>query len=1278
VRAQSGNGTWGPANHYLFEVDNTLPVLSNPSPPATVPLTQTSQTQAIVHVSDADGVDLESLLFTVNGTTYTVSAGGVHFDAPTGNLTISLPTLRPQPVIHDGDVVTVSIVELSDMAGNEIPQPFTWSWQASFSNVNGNQFAPATFNGGQDPAWSSDSQRLAFSSNRSGSYNLYVLTAQGNNVLEESTATLTQLTNLSANLTQPAWSPDGRTLAFVSDATGAKQIWMMPADASGPAVQLTTGGQDDEHPLWSPDGAHILFSRSDQGLGNLWSVDLSTPAMVKTGEHQVTQDDIGYDLEPRYSSNGQSITYRRSLYVDNINTVHPDGTAVASLTSSGKEFTPAYSSDGTLIVFASARTGAVPGLWTMDPQGQGQAPLLDNLGIYTEKDPAWSPDGFRIAFTSTRSGSPNVWMLSLLRVSSFTAVPAMFSPGGTSPTAKKTITFSWQLSAAGASVSLDILSGGNFVRNLLAGDLESSGPHTLTWNGQNAGSQPVQNGTYTARLTVTGQAAISPLISQASFFVDNVAPTVNLQASSGNAALGYFNPGTVFSITAQGIPYAMFQTVPIQEIDLAVDTTNQFQVSPGTFSLAAGPHVLAMRALDIAGNLSAPVLQTANIDDQPPISTMTYVGAAFPTDGGIVYVSSSTRFVVNAVDSSSSVIVSGIASIQATQDAVVVSSPSGPLAMNSFGLAAGTHTITFAAQDQGGNLEDIHIVPAFVDITPPAAAYSANPPLFFNGVRFFASSSTVFGLSAQDPFSNGGASGVSQILLSTDGGSFAAYSSSWSFSAGGTHNFQFMAVDNVENVSGLQSVFVTVTNNPPTAVLLVSTPSYVAGNPISGTTNYASAQTRFSLAVASGAAAADYFQMNVDQTGFAVFTSTSVLTISSEGVHSLQFDAVRGGVSEAPDTYSVVVDTTPPQTQLTFDFVYFSTAATGPACPSPAVLPGAGPGCQPIVSSNTVITLKAFDALSGPASTYCVLDGNLYLYTGPFRLGAYGLVSGSHSFSWFSNDNVANQEIGNNTSVIVANSPPTTSVQTVGGIQASISTITYASGDTAFAVSANDPFGVPIARIMVTTRTGSGFQVYAGTMTFAEGPRTIQSYAINSLGLVGPVSTYNVVVDTEAPSVSATFTGPFRVANGITYGTLATIFNVIPGPDPSGVAAVEVYADSAPVIPPFSFFAEGLHTMTADAVDRVGNRTNPPLTLSVIIDQTPPASALAVNVAVVSTATVSLSTGDVLSISATDYYAGNRAPGVGVKESHVSWDGGPDHVLTGTFALGIGTHTVSF
>lgn len=59
----------------------------------------------------------------------------------------------------------------------------------------------------------------------------------------------TRLTNISAPDAQPAWSPDGTKIAFTSNRVGDSQIWVMNADGSG-ATNISNNEENDHHPQW--------------------------------------------------------------------------------------------------------------------------------------------------------------------------------------------------------------------------------------------------------------------------------------------------------------------------------------------------------------------------------------------------------------------------------------------------------------------------------------------------------------------------------------------------------------------------------------------------------------------------------------------------------------------------------------------------------------------------------------------------------------------------------------------------------------------------------------------------------------------------------------------------------------------------------------------------------------------------------------------------------------------------------------------------------------------
>jgi TolB protein len=70
----------------------------------------------------------------------------------------------------------------------------------------------------------------------------------------------------------PAWSPDGRQIAFESDRDGESRIYVMGADGSNP-VRLTSPPGKDSHPSWSPDGKQIAFHRTVLGHGQVYVIN---------------------------------------------------------------------------------------------------------------------------------------------------------------------------------------------------------------------------------------------------------------------------------------------------------------------------------------------------------------------------------------------------------------------------------------------------------------------------------------------------------------------------------------------------------------------------------------------------------------------------------------------------------------------------------------------------------------------------------------------------------------------------------------------------------------------------------------------------------------------------------------------------------------------------------------------------------------------------------------------------------------------------------------------
>ena len=247
-----------------------------------------------------------------------------------------------------------------------------------------------------EPAISPDGERIAYTSNAEGQYEIYVVSARGGQPL--------RITDHEAWDRSPAWFPDGDQLAFTSDRQGSVGIWKTHQYGGGATLLLPNASD----PAVSPDGTRLAYVQRDVGgegrIGVASMADLAGACLMTQGQRQ----GLWSHREPAWSHDGRWICYSAKI---NLWLLDPATGEVRQLTRDGREDrAPAWSPDDQHVYFQSLR-GDVPALWRVRVSDGLVTRVTQGGGA--DAHPSVAATGHRLAFHAVEARSENLLIFDL-------------------------------------------------------------------------------------------------------------------------------------------------------------------------------------------------------------------------------------------------------------------------------------------------------------------------------------------------------------------------------------------------------------------------------------------------------------------------------------------------------------------------------------------------------------------------------------------------------------------------------------------------------------------------------------------------------------------------------------------------------------------------------------------------------------------------------------------------------------------------------------------------
>jgi Tol biopolymer transport system component len=300
-----------------------------------------------------------------------------------------------------------------ELAKRKLPKEF--AKQLTFHDKDGSFF-------NEKPVFSPQADRLALFSDRRDYTEIIVISTIDGRLIDRVVKgeRSGDLESLHSYVSGMSWSPDGKSIAFVSKSKGEDALYLVNVPKKKIYKKLKFGLSAMFSPAWSPEGNRIVFAGVKEGKQDLYLYNLETKKLDKL------TDDVYSDADPGWSPNGDKLVFSSDRpHVHDSDTIpyqygHNDlfllNLATTEITplsvGPGINRQPAWSPKGDKIAFVSNRNG-IDNIYIYDLDSNQTFPVTNVLtGCF---NPSWSKEGDQIAFSSFYKGGWDVFVMKEIR-----------------------------------------------------------------------------------------------------------------------------------------------------------------------------------------------------------------------------------------------------------------------------------------------------------------------------------------------------------------------------------------------------------------------------------------------------------------------------------------------------------------------------------------------------------------------------------------------------------------------------------------------------------------------------------------------------------------------------------------------------------------------------------------------------------------------------------------------------------------------------------------------